>query len=69
MAPAAQDVRAAAHAMTNAELVHLRIRLIAIENILVAVLSEGSERQREVARDIAELISPRPDSTPHPLTI
>lgn len=55
--------------MTNAELVHLRIRLIALENLMIAVLAEGSDQQREVAREMAEYISPRPGFTHHPLTI
>lgn len=55
--------------MTNAELVHLRIRVIALENMMIAVLTEGSDRQREIAREMAECISPRPGYTQHPLTI
>ena len=56
-------------ALTNAELVHLRVRVIALENLVVALLAEGSERQREVAREMAEYISPRPGFTQHPLTL
>jgi hypothetical protein len=55
--------------MTNAEIVHLRVRLIALENLMIAVLAEGSERQRQMACDMATYISPRPGFTPHPLTI
>ena len=55
--------------MSNTEMVHLRIRVIALENLLTAVLAEGSERQIAVAKAIAEYISPRPTSTQHPLTI
>lgn len=55
--------------MTNAELVHLRIRVIALENMMIALLTEGSDRQREIAREMAECISPRPGYTQHPLTI
>ncbi len=55
--------------MTNAELVHLRVRVIALENMMIAVLAEGSDRQIEVAREMAEYISPRPGATPHPLTL
>ena len=55
--------------MTNVELVHLRIRVIALENMMIAVLTEGSDRQREVAREMAECISPRSGYTQHPLTI
>lgn len=55
--------------MTNAELVHLRIRVIALENLMIAVLAEGSDRQLAVAREMAAYISPRPGFTHHPLTI
>lgn len=55
--------------MTNAEIVLLRVRVIALENLLIAVLAEGSDRQRQAARDMANTISPRPGFTPHPLTI
>lgn len=54
--------------MTNTELVHLRIRVIALENLMIAILAEGSEQQRQVARDMAALIKPRPGYTQHPLT-
>ncbi|WP_410217097.1 hypothetical protein [Paracoccus sp. (in: a-proteobacteria)] len=55
--------------MTNSELVHLRVRVIALENLLIAVLAESSNQQRHAVRDMAALISPRPRSTQHPLTI
>lgn len=53
----------------NAELVLLRVRVIALENLLIAVLVEGSDRQRQTAHDMADLISPRSDSAQHTLTI
>jgi len=55
--------------LTNAELVQLRIRLIALENLMITVLAEGSDRQRQVACDMAAYISPRPGFTHHPLTV
>lgn len=54
--------------MTNTELVHLRIRVIALENIIIALLAEGSERQLEIAREMASYISPREGFSQHPLT-
>jgi len=45
--------------ITNAELVLLRVRVIALENLLIAVLAEGSDRQRQAAREVADVISPR----------
>jgi hypothetical protein len=55
--------------MTNAEIVHLRVRLIALENLMIAVLAAGSDRQRQMACDMAAIISPRPGFTHHPLTL
>lgn len=55
--------------MTNAEIVLLRVRVIALENILIAVLAEGTETQIQAARNMAEMIAPHPDATQHPLTI
>lgn len=54
--------------LTNTEIVHMRIRLIALENVLIAVLAEGSESQLQVARQMAQYISPRPGFASHPLT-
>jgi hypothetical protein len=55
--------------MTNAEIVLLRVRVIALENLLIAVLAEGSDAQRQTALDMADVISPREGFTQHPLTI
>ena len=55
--------------LTNVEILHLRVRLIALENLMIAVLAEGSDRQRQVACDMAAYISPRPGFTPHELTL
>jgi hypothetical protein len=55
--------------LTNAELVQLRIRVIALENLLIVLLADGSEKQREPAREMAAYISPRSGFTHHPLTI
>ena len=55
--------------MANAELVQLRIRVIALENLMIAVLAQSSDRQLQVAREMADYIAPRPGFTQHPLTI
>jgi len=55
--------------LTNAELVLLRVRVIALENLMIMLLAEASDKQRELARQMAAYISPRPGFTPHPLTI
>jgi hypothetical protein len=53
----------------NGELAHLRMRVIALENLIIALLAEGSDRQLENAREMASYISPRAGFTQHPLTI
>jgi hypothetical protein len=55
--------------LTNAELVQLRIRVIALENLMISLLSEAPERQLSLIREMAAFISPRPGFTHHPLTI
>lgn len=69
IASAAHETLADIPDLTSAELVQLRIRVIALENLLIAVLAESSDRQLQVARDMAEYISPRLGFTHHPLTI
>ena len=54
--------------LTNTELVLLRIRVIALENLVTALLAGAPERLHDLARSMAEQISPRPGTTPHPLT-
>jgi hypothetical protein len=53
--------------LTNAELVQLRVRVIALENVLITLLAEASDRQLERMREMAGYISPRQGSV-HPLT-
>lgn len=55
--------------LTNAELVQLRIRVIALENLVITLLAGVSDRQLNLAREMATYISPRPGFAPHPLTI
>lgn len=55
--------------LTNAELVQLHVRVIALENLVIALLAGASDRERALVRDMAAYISPRPGFTPHPLTI
>jgi hypothetical protein len=54
--------------LTNVELVHLRIRVIALENLVMTLLAEGPDRQLGVVRETASYILPRPGFTQHPLT-
>jgi hypothetical protein len=55
--------------MTNAEIVTLRVRVIALENLMISLLATASSDQIRLIREMAGYISPRPGVTPHPLTI
>jgi hypothetical protein len=63
------DVTAAVPPLGNAELVQLQVRMIALENLVIALLSQASPRQLDLVREMADYISPRPGFTPHPLTV
>jgi hypothetical protein len=63
------EVRCEVPQLTNAELVQLRIRVIALENLMITLLAQASDRQLDLAREMAAYISPRPGFTHHPLTI
>ena len=54
--------------MGKAEMTALHIRVIALENLLIALLARASEEQRVIARQMAAYIAPRAGTTPHPLT-
>ncbi|HEX7748061.1 MAG TPA: hypothetical protein VF445_04845 [Bordetella sp.] len=51
------------------ELTQLRTRVIALENLVIALLARGSKRQRREVLDMAAFISPRQGASPHYLTI
>ena len=55
--------------LTNAELVQLQVRVIALENLVIALLTGAPEQTSCIARALAADITPRDTSTPHPLTI
>lgn len=55
--------------LANAELVQLQTRVIALENLVIALLADASDWQIELAREGAAYIRPRLGYTPHPLTI
>lgn len=55
--------------LSNAELVQLRVRVIALENLVIALLADGSERQLAHVREMAAFIAPRLGRTQHPLTV
>jgi hypothetical protein len=55
--------------LKNAELVQLRVRVIALENLVISLLVEAPDRQLDLVREMAAFISPRPGFTHHRLTI
>ncbi len=48
---------------------HLRVRLIALENVVVALLAGAPQCQADLVREMAAYISPRPGTTRHSMTI
>jgi hypothetical protein len=56
-------------ALTESEIRQLRVRVIALENLVIALLGGGSEQQVSLAREMAAFISPRPGFTHHPMTL
>lgn len=69
VAPATDEPQIPVPDMSNADLVALRVRVIALENLLISLLAAASDEQLELAREMASYISPRPGFTHHPLTI
>lgn len=55
--------------LTPTEQEQLHVRVIALENLVVALLSTASDEQLACARDLAAYIAPRTGATPHPLTL
>lgn len=55
--------------LTNVELVQMQIRIIALENLVIALLAGAPEAVAELAREFAGCISPRSGHTPHHLTL
>ena len=53
----------------STELEHLRIRMIAMENLLIAMLAQAPDRQLELGCEMAAFISPRPGFSHHPRTV
>lgn len=55
--------------LSNAELVQLQVRVIALENVVIAMLAHASPSTLALVEEMAGFILPRLGSTPHPLTI
>ena len=52
-----------------AELVQLRIRVVALENVVIALLAHTPGRRRDLVREMATYVEPVPGLREHPLTI
>lgn len=55
--------------MADAEFNALHVRVIALENLVIALLAATPGQELAVARKMASYISPRPGFTLHPLTV
>lgn len=53
----------------DVEAAQLRMRVIALENLVIALLADATDHQRTIAFEMGDFISPRPGHTPHPLTL
>jgi hypothetical protein len=53
----------------DTEAVQLRLRVIALENLVISLLAQAPVAQLALAREMADYISPRPGFTPHHLTL
>jgi hypothetical protein len=67
--PASDAQQSRAPALTDAELVQLHKRVIALENVVIALLARAPDCELSLVREMAAYISPRPGFTDHPLTI
>ncbi len=56
-------------AWPSAESAQLRMRVIALENLVIALMALAPEEKLDLAREMALHISPRTGYTPHPLTL
>lgn len=61
--------RPGAPPLKNAELVQLQVRMIALENLVIALLATASDRELALAGEMSAYISPKPGFTRHRLTI
>ena len=54
--PFSAEARCEVPELTNAELVQLRVRVIALENLVISLLAEASDRQLDLIREMAAFI-------------
>jgi len=63
------EVQSEVPPLTNADLTQLRVRVIALENLVISLLSQSTDRQLDLVREMATYISLRSGFTAHHLTI
>jgi hypothetical protein len=54
--------------LTDVEIMQLRVRVIALENLVIALLAHSSDHVQLTAREMADYILPKPGATQHRLT-
>ena len=54
--------------LTDVEIVQLRVRVIALENLIIALLAHSSAHVQLTAREMADYILPKLGATQHRLT-
>ena len=54
--------------LTDVEIVQLRVRVIALENLVIALLAQSSDNALATAHEMADYILPKPGATQHRLT-
>lgn len=69
MTPIAPDAAPPIPDMSQAEIGLLHVRVIALENLVVALLAGASSTQLQRAHDLAETILPQQGCTLQPLTV
>ena len=67
--PISKDGQGDTLPLTDAELRQLQVRVIALENLVISLLADASDRQLTLAREMVAFILPRPGFTAHPLTV
>jgi hypothetical protein len=65
----AEEADANVPPLGHAALIQLRVRVIALENLVIALFADASDTQRARAAEMAGFITPRFGCTPHPLTV
>lgn len=64
-----QDQATVAGKIGDAESGNIKVRLIALESLVVALLASAPASQSQLVSEMAKFISPRPGNVPHRLTI